>query len=209
MACATGVSFHTWITVFERRCYHISASSYAHSDNLTSDIGLEERAETLSSFSMAVCDGGQSERTLELKVTAMELKKRLLGGERQDTLRSMNRIGRQLPKLRRPLEAVEIDKQVVKSRQKLFGELHFEALDSLKCLATSYNMRGQFQEAMSLMENVNNLRVQVLGEEHTNILTNMRHLADCYSGLGRYKEALILEQKVCFILSSRRIFLFS
>ena len=153
---------------------HISFFVRNHNDNFANDIGLEDWAETLSSFSITFRNRGQWERALELEVRAMELRSRLLGSEHPDTLRSINRMGRRLRELQRPHEAVRLDDQVVESRLKLFGKTHPEILESFECLAASYNMTGRTIEEMKLMKKVMDIRQQVLGEAHIGTLTTRR-----------------------------------
>ncbi|CAF9928196.1 MAG: hypothetical protein ALECFALPRED_003976 [Alectoria fallacina] len=175
---------------------HISFFVSNHNDKFASDIGLEDWAETLSSFSTTFRNRGQCEMALDLEVRAMELRSRLLGSEHPDRLRSMNRMGRRLRELKRPHEAVRLDEEVVKSRAEVFGKNYPEALVSAECLAASYIMLGRVEAGMKLMATVVNVRQQDFGEAHIGTLTTMSYTAGCYRGLGRYKEALRLEQRV-------------
>ena len=153
---------------------HISLFVRNHNDNLASDIGLKDWAETLSSFSTTFRNRGKCERAPELEARAMELRSRLLGSEHSDTLRSMNRMGRRLRELRRRHEVNRLDEQVVELRLKLFGETYPETLESFECLAASYNMTCRTIEGMKVMKKVMNIWQQVLGGAYIGRLTTRR-----------------------------------
>lgn len=197
LASAAGTNLETEKFSFrEALLSHLSCFLDSHNDDFANDIGLVDRAESLSSLSTAFLGSGQYEKALELETRAMKLGERVLGGEHPDTLRSMSRIGRHLHDLQRPYEAAAVHKRVLQSRQVILEGEHYETLESIEFLASSYDMLNQRQEATTLMEKALELRLKLFGEADHGTITTMSHLAAYYRGLGRHLEALKLEEKV-------------
>ena len=65
----------------------------------------------------------------------LELRKRVLGDEHPDTLRSMNNLARFYSKLGQHQEAMQLDKQTVEAQQRILGPAHPSTLSSARKLA--------------------------------------------------------------------------
>lgn len=199
LAFAAGKDLETTGYVFrEALLSHISFFLRDHNDDFAREIGLEDWAESLSSFARAFHDGRQYEKALEIETRAMKLRQRLLGGEHSDTLRSMIRIGRHLLSLGRPQEAGGIYQNVLQLQRKTLGGNHYPVeVEAMTCLANTHILLGRFPEAVSLLEKALSLgpRSSSYAEAEFVTITARYHLAVCYRQLGRYMEAVKLEQE--------------
>lgn len=150
----------------------------------------------LSSIAKAFRDNGQMERALDLDITLMNLREKLLGAEDVETLRSASRVSKGLRMLGRPNEARVIGERVYQTRQKVLGDGNNETLESMENLAEAYFMLDRNQEAASLFQNALSWRKELSGARDATMVTGMSQLAASYRRLGRYTEALKLEERV-------------
>lgn len=159
---------------------------------VTADIGLDTWADSLISFARVFFDVGQVVKALDLEIRAMELHEKSAGIYDASTLRSMNRIGRQLRDIGRPAEAATLDERALKRLQSHHGSKELEIVEATESLANSYSMLGKSAKAAELLLEALKRRQKLHGEAHSGTITAMSQLADCYHEVGRYQEALEL-----------------
>ncbi|KAL7793636.1 hypothetical protein V8C37DRAFT_103220 [Trichoderma ceciliae] len=139
---------------------------------------------------------GEWKTSEDFQKQAMNIRKRVLGGEHPDTLASMNNLASTYGDQGRWKEAEDLQMQVLEISKKVLGKEHLETLISMNNLASTYWNQGRWKEAEGLEIQVFDTRRRVLGEEHPATLTSMGNLASIYRYQGRWKGAEDLEIQV-------------
>ena len=147
-------------------------------------------------FALAYQENGRRVEALELTEKVMAARKRTLGEEHSDTLRSMHSLANCYGEVGRLQEAQELAEKVVAARKRTLGEEHPVTLGSMHALAIRYSEVGRRQEALELLEKVLAAMKRTLEGEHPDTLRLMHNLAIRYSLVGRRQEALELTEKV-------------
>ena len=78
---------------------------------------------------------GQHQEATNLYKQTLELRKRVLGDEHPDTLRSMINLARSYSNLGLDQEAMTLEKQAVEGQQRIWGKAHRSTLSSARKLA--------------------------------------------------------------------------
>jgi len=138
-------------------------------------------------------EGAKGEKML---VKVMNARKKLLGQEDEETLRSMAMVGLIYSLEGRWKEAEELDIQVVETAKKVLGPEHPDTLASMGNLASTYCDQGRWKEVEELDVQVMETTKKVLGPEHPHTLVSINNLASTFLNQGRRKEAEELEVRV-------------
>ncbi|KAK7016816.1 hypothetical protein R3P38DRAFT_3561726 [Favolaschia claudopus] len=128
-----------------------------------------------------------------LHSTVLDTRKRLLGEEHPDTLRSMNNLASTYSNQGRWSDAEELEVKVLEARKGLLGEEHPDTLLSMNNLASTYSKQGRWTEAEELRVKVLEASKRLFGGEHPDTLKQ-----------GRWTEAEELRVKV--LEASKRLF---
>jgi tetratricopeptide (TPR) repeat protein len=150
----------------------------------------------MSRFALVFYENGYWNEAEKLQVDVMELRKRQLGAEHPDTLRSMASLAATYGQQGRWNEAEKLDVDVMELVKRLFGAEHPHTLTSMANLAATYRQQGRWNEAERLEVDVMKLSKRLLGAEHPDTLTSMANLASTYWQQGRWSEAEKLEVDV-------------
>ena len=156
----------------------------------------EECVMVIENFALIYREGGQWSEVLRLAEQVVEVRRRTLGEEHPDTLRSMHNLAIYSSEAGRWPEALRLTEQVVEARRRTLGEEHLDTLHSMHSLAARFSEAGRRPEALRLAEQVVEARRRTLGEEHPATLHSMHNLAIYFSEAGRRPEALQLEEQV-------------
>jgi hypothetical protein len=105
----------------------------------------------------------------------METRKRVLGVEHPDTLRSMSNLALTFHGQGRWKEAEELNVQVIETRKRVLGVEHPDTLNSMYNLAFTFRGQGRDEEALALIEDCAQMGKQVLGQDHPS--TNLSQAA--------------------------------
>ncbi len=120
---------------------------------------------------------------------ARMLRRRELGEEHPDTLRSMNNLAILYADQGRYEEAEPLDVQTLQLMKRVLGDEHPDTLWSMNSLASLYIDQGRYEEAEPLYVKTLEIRKRVLGEGHPDTLMSMGNLALLYWKQGHYEEA--------------------
>ncbi|HEY6339190.1 MAG TPA: serine/threonine-protein kinase [Candidatus Sulfotelmatobacter sp.] len=123
---------------------------------------------------------------------ALDLRRRLLGPEHPDTLRSMNRLANVYDDQGKYAQAEALDSQTLEIQRRLLGPDHPDTLRSMNNLAIAYRHEGKYAQAEALLSQALAIKRRVLGPEHPNTLKSMGNLVNVYHDEGKYSEAEIL-----------------
>jgi eukaryotic-like serine/threonine-protein kinase len=126
---------------------------------------------------------------------ALEIRKRVLGAEHPDALKSMNNLANLYEDQGRYAEAEPLYFKTMEVKKRVLGEEHPSTLKTINNLAGLYWRQGRYAEAEPLYLETMEIKKRVLGEEHPSTLVSMNNLAILYRIQGRYAEAEPLNLK--------------
>jgi len=144
---------------------------------------------------------GNAVEAVQLSKTALEVRKKILGQEHEETLRSMGMVGSAYSLGGRWKEAEELEVGVMETTKRVLGKEHPDTLSSMANLASTYRNQGRWKEAEELEEGVMETGKRVLGKEHPDTLSSMNNLASTYWNQGRWKEA---EELLVRVMETRK-----
>jgi serine/threonine protein kinase/tetratricopeptide (TPR) repeat protein len=124
-----------------------------------------------------------------LFTNAVDIRRRVLGPERPDTLKSMNSLCRTLWEQGHYAEAEKLQLQTLDIRRRVLGPEHPDTLASTSQLAIILYNEGRYDEAEKLGREALDAQRRVLGPEHPDTLWSMVTLASIYSDEGRLADA--------------------
>ncbi|KAH8760639.1 P-loop containing nucleoside triphosphate hydrolase protein [Hyaloscypha finlandica] len=139
---------------------------------------------------------GKGVEAEKMSIQAMEVRKKILGWEHNDTLDSIEMVGLAY-KLRGQWDAAEeLEVQVLETRKKRLGADHLDTLTSMANLASTYRYQGRWDTAEELQVQVLETRKKRLGADHPDTLNSMNNLVSTYLNQGRWDAAEELEVQV-------------
>ena len=160
------------------------------------EASLREWASLLYNAASYAWGKGSMTEAVDLSEIAIEVRKKVLGQEHQETLGSMNLASLIYVMGGRWREAEELQLQVRETSRKTLGKEHPNTLTSIESLAITYWNQGRWKEAEELEVQVMETRKRVQGEEHPCTLNSVGNLASIYRSQGFWKQADELDIKV-------------
>src|SRR5208282_1606405 len=200
----------TRVTDFMTRMFKVSDPSEARGNSITAreildkastdvDTGLskdpELQAQMMHVMGNVYANLGLNPRALSLDQRALEIRRRVLGPEHPDTLRSMNSLASDLIDGGHYAEAEKLDRETLGIRRRVLGVEHADTLTSMNNLADDLAQEGQYAEAEKLYREALDTQRRVLGPEHPDTLRSMGNLANVLKDEGRYGEAEKLDRE--------------
>jgi tetratricopeptide (TPR) repeat protein/tRNA A-37 threonylcarbamoyl transferase component Bud32 len=123
---------------------------------------------------------------------AWSLRKRLLGPEHADTLRSMARLANGYVGAYRPAEALPLLEETLRLRQARLGPDHPDTLESMSDLGKALAFAGRTREAIESLEHAFELQRKKLGADDPVTLRSASFLSGIYGETGRNSKAGVL-----------------
>jgi serine/threonine protein kinase len=200
----------TRITDFMTSMFKVSDPSEARGNSITAreilekastdiDTGLtkdrELQAQMMSVMGDVYNNLGLYPRAQSLDQRAMEIRRRVLGPENPDTLRTVSNLAIVLQHEGDYAEAEKLDRETLDIRRRVLGPEHPDTLRSMINLATVLYHEGHYAEADKLDRETLDVQRRVLGPEHPDTLSSMHNLAAVLSGEGHYAEADKLDRE--------------
>jgi len=133
----------------------------------------------------------------------LKLRKVVLGGDDNDTLRAMMNLAGTYRDQGRLEDAADLMMEVSELRRKVLGKEHPDTLRTKMNLAVTYRLQGRREDAVELQEKVLRSMKRVLGDEHPDTLRGKASLAATYWNHGQWNAAAELDEKV--LESSMRV----
>ena len=99
-------------------------------------------------------------------------------------------------------KSMDLNKECLAIREKLFGKEHPGYAEILNNLATNYSYLGNYKKSLMLNKECLVLRERIFGREHPDYASSLINLARDYSILGQYDMSLQLN-KECLALLER------
>lgn len=120
---------------------------------------------------------------------ALDLRRRLLGGDDPATLTSVGNLGRLLVRMGRSEEAERYYREALEGRRRVLGKDHPDTLTSINNMGYVLQARGKLREAEPFFREALEGRRSVLGADHQKTLTSMNNVGFVLKRLGRPEEA--------------------
>ncbi|KAH6702773.1 hypothetical protein BKA61DRAFT_646770 [Leptodontidium sp. MPI-SDFR-AT-0119] len=139
---------------------------------------------------------GKGVEAENLAFTAMQVRKKILGDEHEDTLSGMAMVGLAYKLNGRWDAAKKLEVQVMETRKMKLGVDHPSTLTSMANLASTLWNQGRWNNAEKLFVQVIETRKTKLGVDHPSTMTSMANLASTYRNQGRWGDAERLEVQV-------------
>jgi eukaryotic-like serine/threonine-protein kinase len=120
---------------------------------------------------------------------ALELRRRVLGGDDTKTLKSITRLGRVAYLQGEYTDAEILESQALTAQRRVLGPENPDTLRSMNELAAVYYDEGKFAQAEALLSQTLEIGMRVFGPEHRDTLASMSNLAGVYDNEGKYAQA--------------------
>jgi len=118
-----------------------------------------------------------------------DTRRRVLGPENPETLRSMDDLAWILNQEGHAAEAEKLQRETVATRRRIFGLQHLDTLKSMSNLAWTLDREGHYAEAEKLDREVLDVRQRVLKTDDRQTVVSMNNLAATLGHEGHYAEA--------------------
>jgi serine/threonine protein kinase len=124
---------------------------------------------------------------------ALNLRRRVLGPEHPDTLKSMSDLAIVYVDEGRYGQGEALHSQTLEIRRRVLGPEHPDTLKSMNRLVVVYDREGKYAEAEALGSQALEIQRRVLGPEHLDTLSTVNRLAFVYYREGKYAQAEALD----------------
>jgi serine/threonine protein kinase len=128
-------------------------------------------------------------RAQTLLQRAVDIRRRVLGPENPDTLRSMNDLARTLDHEGHYAEAETLVRQTLDIERRVLGPENPDTVWSISNLGISLSREGRYAEAENLLREAFDTRRRILGPEHPQTLVSMSNLAAALADERQFVDA--------------------
>ena len=144
-------------------------------------------------FLLLLWEQGYLKEAETLGIQVLDTRKKVLGVEHPDTIRTMGNLAGTYQCLGKYTEAEKLEIQALDATNRVLGVEHADTIRAMGNLATTYQQLGKYTEAEKLEIQVLDARNRILGREHAGTIRAMASLALTYRSLAKYTEAEKLE----------------
>ena len=198
------------ITDFMTGMFKVSDPSEARGNSITAreildkaskdiDTGLskdpELKAEMVQVMGSVYDSLGLYSRAEALVRQAVDIRRRILGPEHPETLKSMNYLADVFDGQGRYSEAEKSHRETLNVRRRLLGREHPDTLNTMVDLSFSIERQGRYDEAESIAREALEIQRHLLGPDHRDTLRSMTALAGILVEEGHYSAAEGLERE--------------
>ena len=134
-------------------------------------------AQNISDLAMLLRDQGDYDEAERLAREALEMRRRVLGGERTEVAGSLHNLGTVLYRRGDYERAEELFREALKLDRELRGDLHPDVAMGLHSLGALLEQKGELGQAEASFEEALKIVRELYGEEHTGVADNLRSLA--------------------------------
>ena len=157
-----------------------AATTVAPSASVTKEQQAElDDAKHLTSKVTALSDIGNFADAFPLAEKAVEIRKRILGGQHPDYATSINKLANLYAAKGDLAKAESLYLESFAIRKQVLGEKHPDYAMSLNNLGMLYSRQGRYAKAEPLLNDALAIQKQVLGEQHPDCARTMRNLGAC------------------------------
>lgn len=167
---------------------YLPHARYALQSNLANQNG-QARIDLLWKYGVCLhSDGRWSEAEVALG-EVMETRKRILGLDHEQTLRSMSKLASNFIYQVKWKQAEGISGEIVLIRERTLGPDHLSTLKSMAEKATAVAQQSRLVEAGKSVSKIRQSYLHILGENHQETLQITSNLARIYLEMGRWNDA--------------------
>jgi serine/threonine-protein kinase len=192
------------ITDFMTRMFNVSDPSEARGNSVTAreildkaskdvDTGLakdpEAQAEMMTVMGKVYASLGLFPRAESLLRQSLEIRRRVLGLEHPDTLKTMRALAATVAQAGRYADGEKISRETLDIERRVLGPEHPETLATMGQLAIDIDMQGRITEAEKLLQQTFDLQRRILGAKHLDTLATMDNMAWILMAEHRFPEA--------------------
>jgi serine/threonine-protein kinase len=192
------------ITDFMTRMFKVSDPSEARGNSVTAreildkaskDVatGLakdpEAQAEMMTVMGKVYASLGLFPRAESLLRQSLEIRRRVLGLEHPDTLKTMRALAATVAQAGRYADGEKISRETLDIERRVLGPEHPETLATMGQLAIDIDMQGRITEAEKLLQQTFDLQRRILGAKHLDTLATMDNMAWILMAEHRFPEA--------------------
>jgi serine/threonine protein kinase len=192
------------VTGFMEGMFQVSDPSEARGNSVTAreildkassdiDTGLahdpELQGEMMYVMGIVYRNLGLFPRAQSLFGRSAEIRRRALGPENADTLRSVDNLGWILNQQGHAREAEKLQRETVDTRRRVFGSQNMDTLRSISNLAWTLDREGNYAEAEKLEREVLDGQRRVFKTDNADTAKTMNNLAATLGHEGHYAEA--------------------
>ena len=193
-----------WVTEFMEGMFKVSNPSEARGNSITArevldkaskdiDMGLshdpELQAQMMQVMGDVYRDLGLFPRAQILYQRSADIRRRVLGPENAETLRSIDGLAWVLTQQGHPAEAEKLQRETVDTRRRVFGVENLDTLKSMSNLGWTMDREAHYAEAEKLDREVIDIRRRVLKTDDRDTLATMNNLGATLSHEGHYAES--------------------
>jgi serine/threonine protein kinase/Tfp pilus assembly protein PilF len=192
------------VTDFMEGMFKVSNPSEARGNSITAreildksskdiDTGLAQDPELQAQMMFVMGDVyrglGLFPRAQQLYQRSADIRRRVLGPENADTLRSEDALGWILNQEGHAADAEKLQRETVNIKRRVFGVQNLDTLRSITMLAWTLDREGKYSEAEKLEREAIDTRRRVTKTDDRDSLAVMNNLGATLSHEGRYPEA--------------------
>jgi tetratricopeptide (TPR) repeat protein len=152
----------------------------------------------------ALCSWGSYESSHPHLSFALETRRRLLGDEHPDTLRSNHDMGVLNQVDRRYRDAEPHLRQAMDGRRRVLGDTHPDTLNTIRWLGYDLLQLGKLEEAEALVREAVEGQRRALGEDHPDTMRSLNQMGIVLREMGLFDEAETAFRRVVALVEARR-----
>ncbi|KAL3422240.1 kinesin light chain [Phlyctema vagabunda] len=183
------LSTQTWVHEEERRWQAQALSTLSIKSPPNGDFETWGTWRSLLPHAMAVLHQGKLEDCKKLHQDITAIRKRVLGEDNLETLRSIHNLAAVLMIQGSFRDAEKLFREAEESRGRLLGVDHPDTLLGKYWVANAISDQGKWSEAMILHSEVLQSRSRVLGTEHQDTLRSMKEVAKKLGIQRKFEES--------------------
>ncbi len=132
---------------------------------------------------------GLYDRAGSLLTQSLNIRRRTLGPNHPDTLKSLNTLAKTVYLQGHYAEAERLFHEALETRRRVLGSGDPDTLQSQSDLAENLSLQGRYSEAQKLRQETYEIRRRILGPEHPSTLDSMGNLAIGLEDMGRFVDS--------------------
>jgi len=149
------------------------------------------RAALQQTLSISYREIGRYPPAVPLQEAALDTRRRVLGDDHSETLKSINSMGELLFSMGKPDEALAYYREALEGSRRVLGDDHSETLHSINNMGDILHWMDKLDEALVYRSQALEGQRRVLGDDHPETLTSINNMGALLNSMGKSDEALV------------------
>jgi non-specific serine/threonine protein kinase/serine/threonine-protein kinase len=149
------------------------------------------RAALQQTLSISYREIGRYPPAVPLQEAALDTRRRVLGDDHSETLKSINSMGELLFSMGKPDEALAYYREALEGSRRVLGDDHSETLHSINNMGDILHWMDKLDEALVYRSQALEGQRRVLGDDHPETLNSINNMGLYLQSMGRLDEALV------------------